>query len=76
MGQLFSKITDSVADLDTTPVTNKTPKNKFFKKLAVDPRSPTFGDYNRTPIRLPNGNGTVAATNTPSTPMNTKENGN
>lgn len=74
MGALFSKITDSVADLDTTPVTNKTPKNKFFKKIAIDPRSPTFGEYNRTPIRLPNG--TVAATNTPSTPMNLKESGN
>ena len=76
MGHLFSKITDSVADLDTTPVTNKTPRNKFFKKVAIDPRSPTFGEYNRTPIRLPNVNGPLMATNTPSTPMNLKESDN
>lgn len=69
MGQLFSKITDTVADLDTTPAT-KTPKNKFFKKINIDPRSPTFGGYDRTPIIIKSNKNQVANQETPSTPMN------
>ena len=71
MGQLFSRITDNVTDMNTTPI-GQTPKNKFFKKIAIDPRSPTFGEYNRTPIRVPQS--TTVSTNTPNTPMNYNHN--
>lgn len=72
MGVLLSKLTDTVndCDLNTTPAT-KTPRNKFFKKINIDPRSPTFGsDFDRTPvtIRVPANN----ANNTPNTPISHK----
>lgn len=35
----------------STPL-QSTPRNKLLTNLKVDPRSPTFGGFARTPIRL------------------------
>ena len=54
MGQFFTKTLEQVPDESNpaTPQTQSTPCNKLIKHLKLDPRSPTFGGFNRTPIRL------------------------